>query len=197
MTIHRLKLKDLDSEYIQKLRSAQKDDNEEIVIWIPDTANMMDDELFWKIIALLDWEEKSNNDIVKKAIRFLQQLSIHEIKAFENRLSKKLYLLDGLKYAQNTGNNAYLGKDAPFSVDTFLYARCAVVAQGEKIFESVLSKPETMVKDQAFEPLLSLSSRAYKQKTGEEFDYIPSYIYETFANANAWDGNSLLENILK
>lgn len=94
-------------------------------------------------------------------------MTIHrgKLKAFENSLSKKLYQLDGLEYAQNIGINAYQGKDLPFSADVFLYARCAVVAEGKEVFEKVLEQPEKMLKNQTFEYLLYLANSAYTQKT--------------------------------
>jgi len=44
MTIHRVKLKDLDTEYIQKLKSEQKDGDKEVAIWIPGDKNMMKED---------------------------------------------------------------------------------------------------------------------------------------------------------
>jgi len=196
MTIHRIKLKDLNEDYIQKLKSEQKDENKEVVFWISDNTNRMIDENFWKIISFLDFENNENNKIIEPVVQFLAQLSIDEIKAFENSLSEKLYLLDGLEFAQNIGDNAYKGEENPFSSDSFLYARCAVVAQGRKVFEKIKHQPEEMIKNYTFEHLLNVASLAYKRKTGKSFNYIPNYIYETFANSNAWGNKGLIENIL-
>lgn len=196
-TIHKIKLKDLNADYIQKLKSEQSDGNQDVTIWIQGSTNMMDDPEFWKIIALIDWTKDNHSEMIQPSVDFLAGLSIEKIKAFENTLSKKLYQLDGLKYAQSTGLNAYENDEKPFSADVFLYARCAVVAKGEEVFEKVLHQPELMLKDQTFERLLNLASLAYHQKTGKYFDHFPAYIYETFSNANGWGTDTgLLENIL-
>ena len=195
MAIHRVKLKDLDAQFIQKLKMEQKDENKEISIFIPGSTNMMGEEAFWKVISLLDKTKNSNQEIIEPAVHFLAQLSVKEIEAFENSLAEKLYLLDGMKFAQNIGDNAYKGKDDSFSVDAFLYARCAVIAAGEKVLAKVYDAPEEMLKNQSFEPLLHLASLAYTKKTGKRFDFIPAYIYETFANADGWNGKGLLGNI--
>lgn len=195
MTIHRVKLKDLDTEYIQQLKSDQNDGETEVSIWISGSKNMMSDEQFWGIISMFDWTEDNSKDVIQAAVLFLKQMSVKEIKAFENTLSKKLYQLDGLEYAKNTDGNAYKGEGQSFSSDVFLYARCAVVAKGKKVFDNIIEQPETMLKNETFEQLLSLSNQAYKLKTEKEFDYIPAYIYETFANAEGWGNKGLLENI--
>ena len=69
-------------------------------------------------------------------------------------------------------------------------------ARGRETYEQILAEPEKMVKDETFEPLLSLASRAYKRKTGEDFDHLPAFIYETFANAEGWGGSEWLEKVL-
>ncbi len=53
-----------------------------------------------------------------------------------------------------------------------------------------------MPKDLTFEVLLSIPRKAYELKTGEKFQYVPAYIYETFANTVGWGGQSLFEKIL-
>ena len=93
------------------------------------------------------------------------------------------------------GEHSYKDERQYFSSDIFLYARCAVIAKGAQVFNSVLNQPKTMLKNETFEQLLDLASQAYKQKTGKQFDYIPAYIYETFANAEGWGSNGLLDNI--
>ncbi len=195
MTIHRMKLKDLDTEYIQRLKSEQKDGDAEVAIWVSGSKNMMPDDEFWSIISTLDWTKDNINEVIEPAVHYLAKLPVKKIKAFENSLSKKLYQLDGLEYAKNMGENSYKGEDQPFSSDLFLYARCAVIGEGKNVFNRVLKQPKTMLKNQMFERLLSIASLAYKRKTGKQFDYIPAYIYETFANAEGWKSKGLLENI--
>jgi len=196
MTIHRVKLKDLNKEYLEKLQEQAANGEQEVTIWFPQKSTALSEKEFWKIIDLLDWEKRKATTIMAAAINHLSKLSVEQIKAFDDIFSEKLYQLDGQQYAENTGQNAYQGVDMPFSVDGFLYTRCMAVAQGKAIYESIITDPTKMVKDDSFEPLLSLASQAYQKKTGEIYEHIPAYIYETFANTKGWDNKDFLSNLL-
>lgn len=196
MTLEVIKLKDLNESYIQNLKNRHDDLEQPISIWINEVSRAMPEDEFWYIISLLDWSKMTNEEIVSPAITYLSELSIEKIEAFEDILSQKLYQLDGEKYAMHTGENAYKNDSAPFSVDVFLYARCAVIANGKVIFEQVLAQPEDMAKNETFEPLLSLAARAYHIKTNTDFEYMPTFIYETFANAKNWQNEGLLNKLI-
>ncbi len=73
-----------------------------------------------------------------------------------------------------------------FSADLFLYARCAVVANGKDTYLQVLKNPMTFPKDVYFEALLNLPEKAWRKKTGEELEHLPKYMYETGFNPNGW-----------
>lgn len=144
------------------------------------------EEVFWKIMDLLDWDKKEDQKILAPALERIISLPIAHIYYFEDILSEKLFLLDQRIFAEQTGKNAYR-KGAYFSVDTFLYARACVVANGKAAFKSVIENPELMPKGITFEPLLSLASTAFELKTGRKFSYVPSYNYETFSNKKGWN----------
>lgn len=198
MTIHRIRLKDLDAEFIERLRAESKGEDAEVAIWLPgkpDTAALSENG-FWKIIGLLDWEQDKPDEVIRPAVDYLSQQPVPAIQAFQDWLSEKLYLLDGEKYTVQAVKNAYRGVEHPFSVDEFLYARCYVVAQGKEFFEQVFGNPEAMPQDQSFEALLRIAAQAYKKKTGAPFIYQPVYIIETFANSEGWNGSDFIENLL-
>ncbi len=73
-----------------------------------------------------------------------------------------------------------------FSVDEFLYSRCVVVANGEQVYDEILSNPTAMPKDSEFESVLYLAGTAYSQKTGRDFDYCAPTSYET--SQTSWGG---------
>lgn len=199
MTIHRIRLKDLDAEFIRQLKEEAQNEEAEITIWFTDQPKVgaLSEAAFWQIIAMLDLEDENKDDVsIAPAVEYLSQLSTDAIEAFEDILSNKLYLLDGRQFAENIGENAYQGEDHAFSADGFLYARCFVVAQGEVFYTHVLEDPKAMPKNKTFEALLSISSKAFKLKTGKSFEYTPTHIIETFANAAGWNGAGLLAKIL-
>ena len=148
----------------------------------------MDENRFWELISLLDWKKSGDDDAVSEpVVQALADSTLRHIYEFEDILSEKLYLLDGMKFAKNTGENAYRGADVYFSVDGFLYDRCCVVANGKEFYQEVLKDPEKMPKEMDFEPLLGIAAKAYQRKTGKEFKYVPAYSYETFSNLEGWN----------
>ncbi len=196
MTIHRVKLKDLNKEYLRKLQEQVVDEEQEIAIWFPKKSNALSDVEFWKIISLLDWKKTKYEHITAPVVNKLSELSTDKIKCFDDILSEKLFTLDQQEIAENTGKNAYKGEEQSFSVDGFLYARCMIVAQGKKYFEKIMVDPSAMIKNKTFEPILSLASRAYSKKTNQPYEHIPAYIYETFANTKGWNNRDFLANLL-
>ncbi|MDA2059686.1 MULTISPECIES: DUF4240 domain-containing protein [Bacillus] len=147
----------------------------------------MDENEFWKIIDMFDWDHEGDDEtVLEEAVNYLSKSSNEDIFAFEDILSKLLYDLDGIEYAKNIGEYAYVDEEEFFSVDNFLYARCVVVANGRDFYYEVLQSPEEMPKDIEFESLLSVAREAYEQKNDEEFDYMPKFDYETYSNKGKW-----------
>jgi len=142
----------------------------------------MDERKFWRIMGLLDWEKADSDSVLEPAVRALSQLPDEDIFRFDDLLAEKLYALDGERFAPP-------GEDY-FSVDGFLYARCAVVASGQDFYEAVLQDPAKMDQDEWFEPLLSLPHDAWHLKHGEQTEYphFHEVWYETFSNPEGWPG---------
>lgn len=147
----------------------------------------MDENIFWQILSLLDFDKNDNEEVLKPCINYLSEFDSTEIFIFEDILSEKLHLLDTYEHAKAFG---YEDKEY-FSADSFLYARCYVVTKGKIYYEDILSHPEKMSNEETFESLLYISEKAYKFKTGKEFDYLPKYIYETFSNKKGWNNQFL------
>ena len=151
-----------------------------------DMSKILTEQRFWEIIGLFDWTDAEDDDrVLAPAVDALTASPIHYIYLFADMLADKLFKLDGKTYAENIGDAAY-ASDKYFSVDNFLYARCCVIANGQKCYEAVLENPSLMPKDLTFESLLSLASKAYFQKTSKRFDYVAATPIETYSNKNAW-----------
>jgi Protein of unknown function (DUF4240) len=150
----------------------------------------MDEAQFWAIIALLNWQTLNCEAILAPAVKALSAYSKENIKVFHDILNKKLYALDGRRFAEQLGSNKYSQNgDNYFSVDSFLYARCCVVANGQKFYEPVLKNPNKMPKEYTFESLLYLPKEAFTLKTKRNnYDYYPEIWSETFSNSSGWDG---------
>jgi predicted DNA-binding WGR domain protein len=152
------------------------------------SAMTMSEEVFWKIIGLLNWKKQGNDDaVIKPAVAALAQMSPADIEQFEDLLAEKLHALDTEAHAREIGDEAYRpGKH--FSADWFLYERCVVVANGRDYFEFVRAAPKQMPKDMEFEAILTVAPSAYERKTGREFQHETPLSYETFSNRQGWPG---------
>ena len=158
----------------------------------------MNETRFWKIINQFDWKTTDTDKILAPAIKVLSQCSVNDIKKFHDILHQKLYSLDAQRFAEQLGSNRY-AENMPFSVDSFLYARCCVVANGENFYQTVLFTPSKMPKEYTFEALLYLPKEAYTSKTGKDnYNHFPETWCETFSNIEGWNSAmSLQDKILK
>ncbi len=147
----------------------------------------MNENEFWSIIGMLNWDEAGDDEaVVEPVVDYLSRMSNEEIFQFEEFLAKKLYALDTKAHAKEIGEDAYLNDEKYFSVDSFLYSRCVVVANGRELFEAVLKSPSEFPKDMEFEAILSVSQEAYEQKNDKEWDHVCATDYETYKNTNGW-----------
>lgn len=148
----------------------------------------MDDNTFWRIIGLLDWNKTGDDDaVLKPAANALAKQTVEDIAAFEETLSQKLYTLDTKAHARQIGEGAYVDEDQPFSVDWFLYARCCVVANGRQHYDAVLADPSQFPRNMEFEALLELAATAHEMKTGAAPEFFETTVsYETFSNRAGW-----------
>lgn len=147
----------------------------------------MDENEFWNIIEIFDWENEGDDEkVTSEAMNYLSKKSNEEIFEFYEILSKHLYDLDGIEYARNIGEESYSDDSSRFSADWFLYTRCVVVANGRDFYYEVLGDPTRMPKDLEFESLLYIACDAFEKKNGDVFDYVAKYDFETFSNKDKW-----------
>lgn len=188
-------VKDLNADWLAGIQQQYKNAQVEIIIHEPGAVREMTESRFWEIIDLLDWTKGDDDDaILQPAVTALQDCSVADIFRFQDILAEQLFALDGQAFAEQIGTRSFGGAQH-FSVDTFLYARACVVANGQAFFHKVLENPSLMPKDFTFEPLLYLAGQAFEQRTGKEWEYLPRVSYETFSNRNGWSGKSWMDNL--
>lgn len=184
---YHLSVDSLTNNFLETLKEHYPHAQLDIRVKTTTTFEGLTEEEFWKIIACFDWSDSENDEsIIEKAIQVLSEKPVRFIYEFQDLLSEKLFALDTLAHAENTGENAWQGKNADFSADEFLYARCCVVANGEIFYKKVIQQPDSMPKDLTFESLLTLAHKAYNRKTGKKFRYVPTHNVETFSNSRGW-----------
>lgn len=154
---------------------------------MPNEALAMNEEQFWHIIALLDWSKTGNDDaVIEPAVRELSIMPEAAILSFYDLLSEKLYLLDGRVYAEHS-----VAINEGVSSDLFLYARCAVVANGRALYNEVLKNPAAFPKALYFEALLDIPEHAWLRRTGNRLEHQPKYIFETGFNPSGWGADTI------
>ncbi|OZG72411.1 hypothetical protein BTA51_14870 [Hahella sp. CCB-MM4] len=147
----------------------------------------MNENEFWSIIGMLNWEESGDDEaVVEPVVDLLSQKSDEEIFQFEEILAQKLHALDTKAHAKEIGEDAYVNEKKYFSVDSFLYSRCVVVANGKELFQHILENPKEFPKDMEFEAILYVAQEAYEQKNDKEWEYVSPTDYETYKNISGW-----------
>lgn len=146
----------------------------------------MTEVVFWTLIAMLNWEATGDDEaVIQPVVNELSQMSVEDIRRFDDILASKLFALDTRAHAAEIGEGSYV-EGEHFSVDMFLYARCVVVANGQDVFKAVVADPSSFPKDLEFETLLYIAAAAYEKKTGENYTHSPEPSYETFSNEDGW-----------
>jgi len=184
-TVLNISLNDLNSEFINSLKQ-KFGKTTEVEIRLQDKSpadDLFSEDDFWRVIDTIDWSKKGAENKLKPAVKMLAEMPVSSMYIFADRLSAKLYYLDTRAHAE-----AYAAKDPEhfISADDFLYARCAVVAEGKEYYEKVLNDPSQMPNEIVFEPLLYLADDAFEMKMGIPFNYMPTYNYETQSNKAGW-----------
>ena len=149
-------------------------------------GSFMNEKAFWGIIDRLDLGVPLNTDrAYQYALDTLMNCSEEDIISFEEIMAEKLYRLDTREFAKAI----YAGDDQGISGDCFLYARCYIVARGERLYQEILRNPSAAPReseDCEFGALLNLAAFAYERKTGREFRHITEFNYESCFNKDGW-----------
>ncbi|MEU8464743.1 DUF4240 domain-containing protein [Streptomyces sp. NPDC029003] len=145
---------------------------------------------FWALIATLNGEATQAG--CQRLAEELSHRSVPDIIGFAERHAEALYRLDQEKFGTLPVVDLTLRDGSPFpqSSDAFLYVRCAVVAAGQSVWESVFSDIDKFVpytsSERDGEWLLSVPDRAYELATGEEWDRTTRYSFESYSNRDGW-----------
>lgn len=183
----RISVDNLDAGFVERLREHYPSSSLEIKVVKQQETERLSEEQFWELVSLLDWSKTGDDTLVIEPV--VQQLAarpMRQVYEFQDMLSEKLHRLDTKAHAQHVGENAWQGEDQPFSADEFLYARCCVVANGKAAYGAAVKDPSQMPHDLSFEPFLRIARKAYFNKTGKPFRYVPAFNMETFANKEGW-----------
>ncbi|MBK8426519.1 MAG: DUF4240 domain-containing protein [Lewinellaceae bacterium] len=133
-TVLNVSLDDLSSQFISDLKQ-KFGKTTEVEIRLQDKSpadDLFSEDDFWQVIDKIDWSEKDSENKISPAVKMLAKKPVSSIYIFADRLSTKLYHLDTRAHATVYAVNE---PDNFVSADDFLYARCAVVAEGKNIMK--------------------------------------------------------------
>jgi hypothetical protein len=184
-TVLNLSLDDLNSGFINDLKQ-KFGETAEVEIRLQGESpadDLFSEDDFWRIIDKINWSKQGSEQKIAPAVKALARMPVVAICLFADKLSEKLYQLDTRAHAATYAANE---PDNFISADDFLYARCAVIAEGKAYFQEVLNDPAKMPEDIIFEPLLYLADDAFEIKMNIPFNYRPTYSYETQSNKPGW-----------
>ncbi|MFF2950355.1 DUF4240 domain-containing protein [Kitasatospora sp. NPDC057965] len=152
-------------------------------------------ERFWQLIDLIGGEPAvavcaTFDAGCERLTEALAAGPVDEITGFGERLAEALYRLDREEYGTQLAADPDDPSDRPLplSDDSFLYGRAAVVAAGRAAYEQVLADPALFARHsfRSGEPLLHAPEEAYETATGEEWDHLTRYDYESCSNREGW-----------
>ena len=142
---------------------------------------------FWNLMDKLDWGRTGDDfAVTMPLIDSLYHMSVEEIFSFEEILTQLLYAIDTKDHAKEIGVYAYRDKSGVFEPDDFLYSRCVIIVNGEKLYNEVLGNPKAFIKDMNFKGILNVARHAFEFKTGKQWQYSTKVNYKTYSNKEGW-----------
>jgi len=162
-----------------------------------DISEIVADEVFfWNIISSLNithtigyegFGQRDYNLVIPPLVAILSNLSDREIFTFYETLSTLLFNIDCPELAYESAELA--GRDW-VSGSSSLFARAAVVINGEEHYNQVLRREVPINDDLWFEAILYAAMEAWGLKHGRdwfEFPFFASVSFETGSNAELWE----------
>lgn len=158
----------------------------------------MEEERFWSLIG--DMQGDGSEAGRHRLYLALRRLQPDEILGFQDRLAEVLHRLDLRSIAKqrwrDVSESRWLPRLPFISADSFLYARCAALAEGRATVEAVLADHSRFRRawDTSAEHLLYVAHEAYEGVSRREWpdDHVSPYDYETGSNpAGGWKREGL------
>ncbi|MFC5664864.1 DUF4240 domain-containing protein [Kitasatospora misakiensis] len=152
-------------------------------------------ERFWQLIDLIGGAPAvavcaTFDDGCERLTAALAAGPVEEIVGFGERFAEALYGLDREEYGTQRAVDPDDPEEEPLplSDDGFLYARAAVVAAGRAAYEQVRADPALFAAHsfRSGESLLYAHEEAYETATGEEWEHVTRYDFESCSNREGW-----------
>ena len=68
----------------------------------------MSEDVFWRVVGIFNWKKAGDDEaVIEPAVKAQAQMTVDDIKKFENIMPEKLYSLDTEVHARAIGDDAY------------------------------------------------------------------------------------------
>ena len=140
------------------------------------TAEMMDEEQYWKIVQKSLKNATDEEEQEESLVEQLEKLKPHDIVGFRLRTDKLLFD----SYTSEMWCAGYI-LNGGCSDDGFEYFRCWVISRGKAVYDAALLNPDSLINqvvdedfdEYEFELFWYVALEAFENKTGKEiYDYI-------------------------
>lgn len=154
---------------------------------IYDSQRMPEMNFFFILGECLDWTKQGDDEqVIKPLIDFLAGYGDRIIFAFDDCMAQLLYEIDTEAVAKKS-----MGKKGIFSVDAFLYSRCAALVNGRGYYNQIRSGKRKLNPNLWFEALLYVPAKAWAQLHETSIDFYADahrtpVCYETYSNREGW-----------
>ena len=145
----------------------------------------MDRHTFFDIImTLCDWKQSGDDDkVLHPLVTYLSRQPDEEIFSFDDLMAALLFELDTRR------NFERASRYYEHSDDSFLYARCCALLNGEEYYDKVKAGKVRKLWTMEFEAILSVPMLAWAEKHRQDpadYPHITEQSYETGSNPEGW-----------
>lgn len=146
------------------------------------TAEMLDEDLYWSIIAKSLKQTKNQDDQERFLIKEIEKLTPNQMIGFRLRTDKLLYDT----YNSEMWCAGYI-MNGGCSDDTFEYFRNWVISRGKETYYNAKQNPDNLIREVIededlydFESFWYVALEAFQHKTGKDlYDYIDNDNFKT------------------
>lgn len=170
------------SSCINKTQTSKKNVEQSNILNLKKSSEMLNEDIFWKIINLSLENSKTENEQETYLIQEIEKLTPEEIIGFRLRTDKLLHDT----YNSEMWCAGYIMNQG-CSDDGFEYFRNWVISRGKETFYKAKKNPDTLISEvdnskdyYEFEDFWYVALRAFKNKTGKDlYDFIDHENFKT------------------
>lgn len=145
----------------------------------------MNEERFWQILSLLNWNFAGKDEkVINPAVLQLSAMEDRDIFTFHDIMSGMLYDIDGKKWAENI-----FPSEGVLTPEDFLYMRCVALVNGKEYYHAVRARTVKLNPDMEFAAVLEIPMQSWSIRHGlpvSEYPHKAKYPIHSGARTSRW-----------